>query len=110
MALSPTAQAANSSASSDILATLRPSHPRLYLFDSDLPQVKKAIAVDPVIKEWYDELEREAEKMLTELPAEYKLIGPRLLSQSRAALRRISTLAGFYRLDGDRRQSGAGPP
>ena len=98
-------RAANSRARSDILATLRHSHPRLYLLDSDLPQVKKAIALDPVIKEWYDELEGEAEKMLTEPPAEYKLIGPRLLSQSRAALRRISTLAGLYRLDGDRRKA-----
>jgi len=105
VAPSSTARAANSRASSDILATLRHSHPRLYLLDSDLPQVKKAIAVDPVIKEWYDEPEGEAEKMLTEPPAEYKLIGPRLLSQSRAALRRISTLAGLYRLDGDRRKA-----
>jgi len=102
---SPTARAANSRARNDILATLRPSHPRLYLLDSDLPQVKKAIALDPVIKEWYDELEGVAEKMLTEPPAEYKLTGPRLLSQSRAALRRISTLAGLYRLDGDRRKA-----
>ena len=98
-------RAANSRARSDILATLRHSHPRLYLLDSDLPQVKKAIALDPVIKEWYDELEGVAEKMLTEPPAEYKLTGPRLLSQSRAALRRISTLAGLYRLDGDRRKA-----
>ena len=105
VAPSSTARAANSRASSDILATLRHSHPRLYLLDSDLPQVKKAIALDPVIKEWYDELEGVAEKMLTEPPAEYKLTGPRLLSQSRAALRRISTLAGLYRLDGDRRKA-----
>jgi len=104
VALSP-ASAANWRAPSDVLATLRRSHPRLYLLDSDLPQVKKGIAVDAVIKEWYDELEGEAEKMLVEPPAEYKLIGPRLLSQSRAALRRISTLACLYRLDGDRRKA-----
>ena len=70
VAPSSAARAANSRARSDILATLRHSHPRLYLLDSDLPQVKKAIALDPVIKEWYDELEGVAEKMLTEPPAE----------------------------------------
>jgi hypothetical protein len=105
VARTPPAGAANSRARSNTLVALRPGHLRLYLLDSDLPQVKKAIAVDPVIKEWYDELQGEAEKMLTEPPAEYKLIGPRLLSQSRAALRRISTLAGLYRLDGDLRKA-----
>jgi len=60
---------------------------------------------DPIVKERYDELEEEAEKMLVEPPAQYKLIGPRLLSQSRAAFRRISTLAGLYRLDSDARKA-----
>ena len=40
--------------------------------------------------------------MLTEPPVEHKLIGPRLLDKSRKALRRISTLAGLYRLDGNK--------
>jgi hypothetical protein len=43
--------------------------------------------------------------MLKEAPAEYKLVGPRMLSQSRDALRRVSTLAGLYRLDGDPRKA-----
>ena len=43
--------------------------------------------------------------MLRQPTAEYRLIGPRLLDQSRAALRRISTLAGLYRLDGDTRKA-----
>ena len=93
------------SAGGDILTTLRRGHPRLYLLDSDLPEVKQAIAQDPVVKAMYQNLEAEAEKMLAEPPAQYKLIGPRLLSQSRAALKRISTLAGLYRLDGDRRKA-----
>jgi len=89
----------------DILSTLRPGHPRLYVLDSDLARVKQAMAQDPTVKQWYDKLEADAEKMLSEPPAEYKLEGPRLLGQSRAALRRISTLAGLYRLDGDRRKA-----
>lgn len=89
----------------DVLATLRPGHPRLYVLDSDLALVKQAMAQDPDVKQWYDQLETQAENMLSEPPAEYKLVGPRLLGQSRAALRRIGTLAGLYRLDGDRRKA-----
>lgn len=37
---------------------------------------------------------------------EHKLIGPRLLNQSRATLDRISTLGFLYRLDGDTRKAG----
>jgi heparinase II/III-like protein len=101
----PASKASANTAGGDILATLRRGHPRLYLRDSDLPEVKRAIARAPAIKAWYDELEAEAEKMLAEPPTQYKLIGPRLLAQSRDALRRISTLAGLYRLDGDRHKA-----
>lgn len=89
----------------DILSTLRPAHPRLYVLDPDLARVKQAMAQDPTVKQWYDQLEAEAERMLSEPPAEYKLVGPRLLGQSRVALRHISTLAGLYRLDGDRHKA-----
>jgi hypothetical protein len=40
--------------------------------------------------------------MLGEPVVERKLVGPRLLGQSRAALRRVSTLAGLHLLDGSR--------
>ena len=43
--------------------------------------------------------------MIEDPPVVHRLIGPRLLDQSRAALRRISTLAGLYRLDGDHRKA-----
>ncbi len=56
-------------------------------------------------KRWYDRLQKDAEKMLKDPPVVHRLIGPRLLDQSRAALRRISTLAGLYRLDGDGRKA-----
>jgi hypothetical protein len=43
--------------------------------------------------------------MLREPPVRHRLIGPRLLDQSRAAPRRISSLAALYRLHGDRRKA-----
>jgi hypothetical protein len=89
----------------DILKTLRPQHPRLYVLDEDLPAIKNAVENDPLVHDWYEHLQKEARRMLDEPPVEHKLIGPRLLDQSRAALRRISTLAALYRLDGDRRKA-----
>src|SRR3954451_20470551 len=85
------------------LSTLRPEHPRLFLPDLDLPRLKQAIADDPQLTDIYKRLTRDAEKILSEKPVERVLVGPRLLDQSRLALRRISLLAGLYRLDGDAR-------
>lgn len=89
----------------DALKMLRPTHPRLFFTDEELPRIKDALKKDLLVQQWYDRLSEEAQQMLAEPPVEYKLVGPRLLRQSRAALRRISTLAGLYRLDGDQRWS-----
>lgn len=90
---------------SDVLATLRHGHPRLYVTDADLARVKAVLQEDSEVKRWYDQLEAQARKMLLQPLVEHKLIGPRLLDQSRAALERISTLAFLYRLDGDRQKA-----
>jgi hypothetical protein len=87
----------------DVLEGLRKEPPRLFVVDADLAAVRQRIDSDPVVRAWHKRLQQDARKMLTEPAVERKLIGPRLLNQSRAALRRISTLAGLYRLDGDRR-------
>ncbi len=86
----------------DVLKTLYRAHPRLYVREGDLARLKDLVRSDPRACAWYERLERDAAKMIAEPPAEHKLIGPRLLAQSRAALRRVSTLAVLYRLDGDR--------
>lgn len=86
-----------------VLSTLRKGHPRLMVLDSDLAAVKQAIASDPLAKKWHEQTLREAEKMLDAAPIEHVLIGPRLLDKSRTCLTRVSTLAGVYRLNGDKR-------
>jgi hypothetical protein len=92
-----------SAAPADVLKTLRPQHPRLFLLPADWAQVRQAIQNDPLAKQWYEKLLADSQKMLSEKPVAHVLIGPRLLDQSRAALRRISTLAAMYRLSGDSR-------
>jgi len=74
------------------------------VLDDDLARVRALVAADARVRGWRDRLQQQAARMIDEPVAERVLVGPRLLAQSRAALRRITTLAGLYRLDGDSRK------
>lgn len=86
-----------------ILKTLRPGHPRLLVLPDDVARARKLAETDPTARKYREGLQAEGEKILTEPPVEYVLKGPRLLDQSRLCLRRVYTLAGLYRLEGDRK-------
>jgi len=90
-------------ADESLLKSLHKEHPRIFLHKEDIPRLREAIARDPVMKRWHERLVADATKILDEKPIEHRLIGPRLLDKSRTCLRRVSTLAGLYLLDGDRR-------
>lgn len=85
--------------------TLRPAHPRLFILDSDLPNIKARIAADPVAKAEFDRIHARALALLAEQPETFQLGGPRptLLPIAREMEGRILTLSGMYRLTGDRR-------
>ena len=87
----------------DVLDGLRRGHPRLIFLDEDLPKLKEAIRTDPEARATHAALRKEADKVLGESPAVHRLIGPRLLDQSRLVLRRVTLLAALHRLDGDRK-------
>ena len=89
----------------EVMRSLRPDHPRLYVLDDQIDAVREQVKLDARLRRWYDRLQKDADRMIKEPPVVHRLIGPRLLDQSRAALRRISTLAGLYRLDGDHRKA-----
>jgi Heparinase II/III-like protein len=86
-----------------VLSTLRPVHPRLLVLDADLPGVRRQLAEDVHVRRWHDRLKEQASQLLAEPVVERTLVGPRLLTQSRTALHRISTLAGLFLIDGDPR-------
>ncbi|MBN2473604.1 MAG: heparinase II/III family protein [Pirellulales bacterium] len=91
-------------AEAEILHTLRPEHPRLIATSDDLARLKKLIAAEPRAAEIYRDLKSRADKLLDARDTvEYKIVGPRLLSQSRKCVDRVYTLATLYRIDGDRR-------
>ena len=86
----------------DPLQTLRPGHPRLILLDSEIEHIRSLIQQHPLARKIYADLIKEGERLLTMPPVEYKLVGPRLLAQSRHCLDRVYTLAFLYRLSGRR--------
>jgi hypothetical protein len=87
------------------LDTLQKQHPRLFLHDSDLPALKRAIAADPFIKQQFEDLKSYADQLLT-TPTDVYYIGGvehTLLDTSRDMEARVFALAGVYRLTGDTR-------
>jgi hypothetical protein len=85
----------------NILKTLRPSHPRLFITPETLPRLRAAVQSDPAMKDLYAKLRSSADRILSEKPVERVLHGPRLLDKSRRCLDRVSTLALAYRLSGE---------
>ncbi len=84
-----------------VLKTLRPGHPRLLLNGDDFTRVKALVTSDATARRYFARLRQEGEKVLNAPPVEYKLEGPRLLTQSRRCLERVYLLATLHRLDGD---------
>ena len=85
------------------LKSLRPGHPRLFWDSDEVGRVRVLVKSDGQMKRWAEAVRGEAERILDTKPVEHKLVGPRMLAQSRLALQRISTLAGMYLIDGDER-------
>ncbi len=87
----------------DVLANLRPSHPRLLFTDSDLANAVAAAKTDPLRAQLHARIIALAEAELHTLPIQRILIGPRLLDKSRTCIARVLTCAMAFRLTGDQR-------
>ncbi len=85
------------------LSRLRPTHPRLLVLPEHVDRTRRLMAEQPELRKLLEGLRREAEKILEAAPVEYKIVGPRLLAQSRLCLTRVYTLSTVYRLDRDER-------
>ena len=85
------------------LSTLRVAHPRLLVPDAEMPRIWAALAGDATLRRWRDRVRARAEAMLAAPVLAPGADGAGLLETSRQALTRITTLAGLFRLDGDRR-------
>jgi hypothetical protein len=86
----------------DPLATLRPGHPRILLTNEQLAEAIALAKQDPLRARLHERIVALARAELGSKPIEHRLIGPRLLDQSRRALGRVLTCAMAYRLTGER--------
>ena len=84
-----------------ILRTLRPGHPRILLTPESLAALRAAVKADPARKAMLDRLRGQADSLLGVRTVEFKIVGPRLLTQSRRCLERVETLGLAYLLTGD---------
>ena len=85
------------------LQSLRSEHPRLLASDDRIREIRTLLKSDAGAKRIYERLRADAVKIEAVAPVEHKLIGPRLLDQSRRALERIYTLALLYRITDEKR-------
>jgi hypothetical protein len=90
-------------AEGQILQSLHGAHPRLIAVPADVQRVKKLIAEDRRAAEIYKAVKHSADSCLQQPTVEYKLVGPRLLGESRKCMERVYALATVYRITGERR-------
>jgi hypothetical protein len=85
------------------MASLLPQHPRLFVHDDELPEIRKRIAVDRFARSEFVMLQARANTLLRQAPNAYQLTGEEhtLLPIARDIENRVFTLAGIYRLTGE---------
>jgi len=85
-----------------ILARLKPGHPRLLVSRDDLLQLTQRVREDATLRDWHSRLRERGRRLLEEPPSRYEIPdGLRLLSVSRRVVDRVYTLALLYHLEGD---------
>ncbi|MBN2375491.1 MAG: heparinase II/III family protein [Sedimentisphaerales bacterium] len=89
--------------SPDILTTLKPDHPRLFLTDDQLNNLKKQLPNDELLRKIHTDVIARADSYLSKTPVKHKLKGPRLLSVSRDCLNRIYHCGLAWRLTGEQK-------
>lgn len=77
-----------------------PPHPRLLLTDKALQNALDAAKTDPLRAQLNKRIIAIATQLISEPTAQYLFIGPRMLSQSRQAIKTVLTCAAAYRLTG----------
>ncbi len=90
----------------EILASLRPEHPRLIALPNSWDIIKKRRAGDALLDAFLRRSEVEARGLLGAPPVKYEKQGKRLLAVSRTALRRILLLSLHFHLTGDEKFAG----
>jgi hypothetical protein len=88
-------------AEGDILANLRPLHPRLFVSTTTWDDLQARRKHSPTLDQLLRKQEQDGRALLAAPPVVYHKTGKRLLSVSREALKRILLWSFDYRLTGD---------
>ncbi|MCS7238923.1 MAG: DUF4962 domain-containing protein [Thermoguttaceae bacterium] len=88
-----------------ILRTLRDGHPRLIAPAGAEEEIRKVVRQHRKAAEIFRSVWEEAKRILSQPPVQYRLVGPRLLGESRRCLYRVYVLATVYRLEKDERMA-----
>ena len=91
----------------DSLGTLVREHPRLFLSEGRLGDLKVLISTDAPLARYAQDVKARADAYLEARPLEHKLVGPRLLSVSREAVQRVYALGLAWRLTRQEKYAGA---
>ena len=94
--------AASTNSTPDVLATLKPSHPRLLIATNTWEMLRQQRAQDVRLDELLARIEANGRGMLKRPLLKRELEGKRLLAVSRQALDRIMVGAFCFRLTGDK--------
>lgn len=84
----------------DPASMLRAGHPRLWLLEDRLAELKARAAAEPTLARHVADVLAAAAKSKKAIPRDHKLIGPRLLMVSRDYLHHLGLLAFAYRKGG----------
>jgi len=86
----------------EILRSLGDGHPRIWLTPKSLQALRQAVRPGGERHKVFQEVKKDADRLLQRKDTvEYKVVGPRLLTQSRRCLRRVQTLGLTYLLTGE---------
>lgn len=86
----------------DVLKTLRRDHPRLLADPARFKRIRQLVQSDPVAKEWFAEIVKQADKMMGEPVVEHDIPdGRRLLAVSRRVVERIFALGMVWQVNGE---------
>jgi hypothetical protein len=85
----------------DVLARLRPGHPRLVLTDQRLAELKKLARTDKLLAKAVKDVIAQADALAAKGELVYHKIGPRLLSVSRDCVNRMYCYGLAWRVTGD---------
>ena len=86
----------------DILQPLRQGHPRIWITPDALKALRQAVRPGGPRHTVFRDLKKDADRWLRRKETvEYKIVGPRLLTQSRRCLDRVQTLGLVYLVTGE---------